>query len=295
MSQGMQVDVRVLEGPSTLAPFPAVVGEFSTPYPFPLGASTAKTWLTELLPAELSERIALPPGDVAFETLAVAVANALHDLPGPCELPAEVQRTAAGRCRILLGFCDPQATLHALRASLDIAGAVFTRAHGGPEDKPALASLARRAGAVMLTRQPDFIARALMRVARKRNIPVYPVAPGSRIWLYGQGRLGSHFFEAANHRDSFTGARLARNKYLSNLLVTRLGLPGVNARHCTRCPGGRADRHPAGLPRGGQADGPRQGHRRHRKHHHARRPDRGLRQGQRADDARRHRRAARAR
>jgi cyanophycin synthetase len=76
-------------------------------------------------------------------------------------------------------------------------------------------------------RQPDFIARALMRVARKRSIPVYPVAPGSRIWLYGQGKLGSHFFEAANHRDSFTGARLTGNKYMSNLLVTRLGLPGV--------------------------------------------------------------------
>lgn len=227
MSEGPQVAIRVLHGPSTLAPFAAVVGEFFHPYVLPIGGSLAKRQLTELLPSEFGQRVALPPGDVAFETLVVSVANALQDLPGPCGLPALVQRTNSGRSRILLGFCDPQATLQALRAGLDVAGALFARAHGGPDIKPALATLIQRVAAVMWMRQPDFIARALMRVARKRNIPFYPVAPGSRIWLYGQGRLGTHFFEAANHRDSFTGARLAGNKHTSNLLVTRLGLPGV--------------------------------------------------------------------
>jgi cyanophycin synthetase len=75
--------------------------------------------------------------------------------------------------------------------------------------------------------QPDFIACALMRAARKRGVPVYPVSPGSRIWLYGQGSAGLRFFEVANQRDSFTRSLLARNKFLSNQFITRLGFPGA--------------------------------------------------------------------
>jgi cyanophycin synthetase len=75
--------------------------------------------------------------------------------------------------------------------------------------------------------QPDPIPRALMRRAHARGMPVYAVSPGSRTWLYGQGRAGWNFFEVANHRDSYTGSRLARDKFISNQLVSRLGLPGV--------------------------------------------------------------------
>jgi cyanophycin synthetase len=138
-----------------------------------------------------------------------------------------VQRTDAGRCRILLGFCDPQATALALRAGLEISGAIFARAGGGLDTKRALAALIQNVGVVMQNRQPDFIARALMRAARTRNMPFYAVSPGSRTWLYGQGKSGLYFFEAASQRDSLTGSRIVRDKFLSNQLVTQLGLPGV--------------------------------------------------------------------
>ncbi len=227
MSERMQVDFRVLEGPSTLAPFAAVVAEFSSPFESPLEASRAASQLTELLPGEFRQRIVLPPEDVAFEQLAMALASALQDLQGPCGLPAKVRRTDAGRGRILLGFVDAQATLLALRAGLEIAGAVFARPGGDPDSKRAFAALIQHVGVVMQIRQPDFIARALIRAARIRNIPCYFVSPGSRTWLYGQGKAGLHFFEAASQRDSHTGSRLVRDKFLSNQLVTRLGLPGV--------------------------------------------------------------------
>lgn len=227
MPVGMQVDFRVLEGPSTLAPFAAVVAELASPFASPLGASRAESKLTELLPGEFRQRIVLPPEEVTFERLAMALASALQNLPGPGGLPAEVQRSDAGRCRILLGFYEPQATQLALHAGLEIASAVFAGAHGGPDARRALSALIQRVGVVMQARQPDFIARALMRAARIRNIPFYAVSPGSRVWLYGQGNAGLHFFEAASQRDSLTGLRLVRDKFLSNQLVMRLGLPGV--------------------------------------------------------------------
>jgi cyanophycin synthetase len=58
-------------------------------------------------------------------------------------------------------------------------------------------------------------------------LPVYPVAAGSRVWQFGQGSAGIHFFEAANEHDSPTGARLAGDKFFTNQLIVRLGLPGV--------------------------------------------------------------------
>lgn len=228
MSENTRVDFRVLEGPSLIAPFAAVVAEFSSAFSsHSMPAADAGRILVELLPSELIGRIVLPQRDVGFASLAAAVARALQDLPGPCDLPVEVRPAADGQQRIVLGYLDPQAALQALCAGFEMAAIAFQRGAAAPERKRALAALIQRVTVMMRMRQPDFIARALMRVARRRKIPFYPVAPGSRIWLYGQGSQGKHFFEAANQRDSYTGSRLARNKLLSNEFVTRLGLPGV--------------------------------------------------------------------
>jgi cyanophycin synthetase len=78
---------------------------------------------------------------------------------------------------------------------------------------------------VLLPHTP--IIRTLVDEAKKRSIPVYPVAKNSGIWLFGQGVAGVNYFEAANHNDSFTGMRLQRDKIHSNILVKKLGFPGV--------------------------------------------------------------------
>jgi cyanophycin synthetase len=44
---------------------------------------------------------------------------------------------------------------------------------------------------------------------------------------YGQGKYGRHFMLTSSECDSYTGSVLQFNKVISNLLVTRLGLPGV--------------------------------------------------------------------
>jgi cyanophycin synthetase len=221
-----QVSYRMLHGPSVLAPWPAVVAEFPAPPYRSLPADEIEPALRELLSPDLFALVALPVPDGAFETLAGAIAIALQDAGGPSGLAFRSTRSAGGQCRVLVGFHDPSAALLALQAGLEAAQALFRRRAGRPVD-PAPAAAAIQRSVAAITRQPDPLARSLMRVAKRRGIPVYPAALGSRVWVYGQGRHAWHFFEAANHGDAMTGSRLARNKQSSNVLITRLGLPGV--------------------------------------------------------------------
>jgi len=227
MTQKPRLDIRIYAGPSLLAPFAAVVADFACPFPSPLPAARLERLLTELLPTELRQHIKIPSGGTAFEDLVALLTNALHDLVGSCDLPLELKYTDTGTARLILGYYDAQAALRACGSAVQIAHAVFATDAGGPDHKKDVAAAIQPAVLEMIMRQPDFIARALMRTARARGIPVYAVSPGSRIWRYGQGLAGWNFFEAANHRDSYPGSRLVRDKVLSNQLVRRLGLPGV--------------------------------------------------------------------
>ncbi|MBL8224989.1 MAG: ATP-grasp domain-containing protein [Chromatiales bacterium] len=216
------------QGPSVLAPWPAIVAEFPAPPYRSLAADEVEPALRELLSPNLFALVALPLPDGAFETFAGAIAIALQDAAGPSGLAFRSTRSASGQCRVLVGFHEPGAALLALQAGLEAAQALFRRRAGRPVD-PAPAAAAIQRSVAAMNRQPDPLARALMRVAKRRRIPVYPAAHGSRVWVYGQGCNAWHFFEAANHGDAMTGSRLARNKQFTNVLITRLGLPG--ARH----------------------------------------------------------------
>jgi cyanophycin synthetase len=229
MAPGVSVDFSVSEGPGVAASFPAAIAAFAPPFSSRLEHARVRALLVDSLPDDLARAITLPDDGIDFTSLAAAVAGALQDRAGPCGLPVEVERDE-GRARILLGFHDAQATLRALHAGLEIAGLLFARAFGGPDRRGDVAALVARTERVMRARQPDHIARSLMRAARKRGIPFYPVSPGSATWQFGQGSAGIHFFEAASERDSLTGARLTGDKFLCNQLVEALGLPGVSHR-----------------------------------------------------------------
>ncbi len=224
------LQITVIQGPSVLAPYPAVVAEFPTPDGRSRTADEIGRVLEMLLTPDFLARVARPLADGAFETVAGALANALQDAQGPCGLPVRATRDLKGRSRILLGFYDAGAAIVALQTGLQVAAAVFRQLGGKPVDDRALNAKLQQAVTRIVRTQPDPLARALLRVARRRGIPACPAAPGSRVWVYGQGAAGFQFFEAANHRDGLTGSRLARNKFFSNRLITRLGLPGVRHR-----------------------------------------------------------------
>jgi cyanophycin synthetase len=222
----MFANIHLFEGPGLLAPFPAVMAEAECPRQ-PLADDTAEGHLRQLLPPLLLQHLRLPLPDHRFETVAAAVANAIQDSFGANDLPVVTERIGAGRCRILLGYVDAGATTLALRTALDLTAALFALVAGQPADTNRLTANLQHALQQMQLRQPDPLARQLINQARARGIPVTPLAPGSRVWQFGQGVRGIHFFEAANHFDSLTGARLARNKFQSNQLILRLGLPGT--------------------------------------------------------------------
>jgi len=227
MAESVAVDITLFGGPGLHAPFAAVAANFQSPFPSALPRETLDRLCAELLPQRLRQRLALAPGDGAFEHVAAALANALQDLNGPNGLPVQVDSPGDGACRILLGYRDATAATSALRAGLELAVALFSHAAGRPPAAGTVANVVQGMAALMQAYQPDFIARALIRAAGDRGIPVYSVSPGSRVWLYGQGRAGVHFLEAASQYDSLTGSRLSRDKYLSNQFVRRLGFPGV--------------------------------------------------------------------
>jgi D-alanine-D-alanine ligase-like ATP-grasp enzyme len=227
MPENGKVRFNVLHGPSPLAPFAAVIAEFDNTFASLLPAARVGSQLAKSLSSRFRSQVELSPDGVAFEVLAASLANALQDLRGPCGLPVETLRTRSGRCRIALGFVDPQATLSALRAGIHVSAFMFGHSGADGERAGAVAAMLRRAEAELHSLLPDYVTRSLMRVARARGIPVYAVSSGSRVWMYGQGSAGHHFWEAANDHDSLTGHLLTRDKVLSNQLIWQLGLPGV--------------------------------------------------------------------
>lgn len=227
MTDVLRVKYTVFQGPGLAAPFAAVAAEFSEPVETVMPAKALAGKLAGFIPPALMRRVVLPPGDVDFVQLAAALARALQDLHGRLGLDLRIQRLGGGSCRILLGYYDVQASMMALEVGLELATAFFNEAGGRAVDLQPIEARMQKLASVLMMRQPDRMSQALMRAARARRIPVYPLSPGSRIWLYGQGRAGMHGYEVGSHFDALTGSKLVRNKVLSNQLVMQLGFPGV--------------------------------------------------------------------
>jgi cyanophycin synthetase len=220
--------IDVYQGPNLFARFKAVVATFSNASAVVIDADAAQRMLRRLIPADFGLLITLPAGELRFEDLTALLTSALLDLFGHSELPVELVRAAGSEPKLAVGFYDPLATKTALNAGIQLTAATLRRAGGAYVDRASLAVHLRHAAAIVRRLQPDDIARALMRAARARGIPVYPLLPpGARTWMYGQGACGHRFFEAATHQDGLVGVRLSRNKAWSNLLVRQLGFPGV--------------------------------------------------------------------
>jgi cyanophycin synthetase len=183
--------------------------------------------LSTFIPPALMRRVVLPPGEVSFAQLAATLARAMQDLHGRQGLDLQIQQLNGGACRIVLGYHDAQASMMALETGLELATAFLNEAGGRRVDLQPIEARMQKLAAVLMMRQPDRMSQALIRAARLRGIPVYPVSPGSRIWLYGQGRAGFHGYETATHSDALTASKLSRNKALASQLVMQLGFPAA--------------------------------------------------------------------
>lgn len=227
MEATRQVKFRVFSGPNLSVPFAAVVAEFPVLFANALPTAAALRIANELFPAETQPAFKIDGEDVTLPALTAAFSVAWNDLRGPNDLPMQLDRLDADRWRIALGYYEVDATLTALQLGIELANAVFTRASGAVIATARLQALAQRMHALAVTEQPDSITRALIRVARGNDIPVYSLAPGARIWMYGQGAKAQRFYQSVSERESFLGVRLVKDKVLTDHIIHRLGLPGV--------------------------------------------------------------------
>ncbi len=221
--------ITVTRGPSLRAPFAAVIGQFGIP-PAPLpDAATLTARLAAWLPASLCQRLNVAENSASLQHWLMHFAQTITESRGKMALPA-VCGAHQQLAWVALGYCDAHATTQAMQFAL-------TATLNAIGNTVADATLRRQATAVLRLQQqaqPDFQERALMRVARRRGMPVYPVVDGSLVWQYGQGGKAWQCVETSTQADSRTGMMLQRNKVQSNELVRRLGLPGVTHRIATR-------------------------------------------------------------
>jgi len=219
------LEMRTLPGPSVLVPFAAVVAEFAVP-----ATPAASMGLTEtfrvLLPETVVARVQALNWRAPFETLVAAMAQALQDWHGVNDLPCRTARTPSGRGLVFLGYNFEQTAALALELGYELALVAYAQGPEAADANSALTARLAQLGAMMMLQQRD-ADRSLIRAARVRGIPFFPVAPGHRVLQYGQGKYGRHFIGTSNQCDSVTGARLQYNKVFSNRLVRRLGFPGV--------------------------------------------------------------------
>ena len=222
------LEIRTLQGPSVFVPFAAVVAEFSNPATIapPLGGTLPEV-ICARLPEAVVTRIQILDWNSPFETLVAGLAQALQDWHGPNNLPCQTSRTSSGRGLVYLGYYDEQATAQALQLGYELALLAYAQRQEPVDANSALVARVVQLGAVLQARQPSEGERAMIQVARAREIPFYRVVPGQIVWQYGQGKYGRHFLGSSSQRDSNTGTMLQDNKVISNLLVRRLGFPGV--------------------------------------------------------------------
>ncbi|MBL8905189.1 MAG: acetate--CoA ligase family protein [Rhizobiales bacterium] len=226
MSETSQ-EYRIYYGPNLEAPFAAAIVEFAPDFAVRLPTTDLRKALRELLPPELKLTIAWPDTPLYLAELAALLANGFQDLRGPNSLPHHATMRDGGRWRVVIGFCNDDAAVMALRGAVGLAHAVFALASGLQADRRRLGPFLSQTAA-MSNYQPDYIARALIRAARKRGIPVVPLASGTAMWVYGEGKFAVQFSEAATHRDSQIGMRLSGDKFRMAELLRSLGLPATD-------------------------------------------------------------------
>lgn len=248
MESARHVKFRVFSGPNLLVPFAAICAEFPVLFRNSIQSGIVLRIVQDLIPKDMSPGFVIDSSDVTLPMLSAALSVAWNDLRGPNDLPMQLDELDSDNWRVSLGYYEADATLAALQLGVELANAAFTRAAGGAINIGKLQALAQRMYALTNSMQPDSITRALIRVARNKDVPVYSLAPGSRIWMYGQGAKAYRFFEAISEHESFIGVRLVKDKVLTNRVMHRLGLPAVEFGITETAEMARSIAHSLGFP-----------------------------------------------
>lgn len=226
MSSNSNITYSVRYGPSLESRNATIVAEYDIPFSEVITCEQFISCCRGLI-GDKDVHLDVESNSIDFRSAVVVIAKCFLDFAGPCELDISDETLSNQRVRVLLGFYDAQTSMQVCDAALRTAFIAFAPEAEAAKIRPAVVDLIRQTKEMVMLRHPDLIARALIQAAHKREIPVSQVEAGSRTWRYGQGSAGVNFIEAANENDSITGVQWANNKFQSNQVITRLGLPGV--------------------------------------------------------------------
>ncbi len=224
-----QQEVRVYTGPNLTCPHAALVTDYSSQI---FGGDLT------LSKAELEKLYRIVPNSIvglidlrsiiegeSYEdanALLVRLTNALLDIKATQNITIKVRALDNGNFQLIL---DYKIEAHAALA-MQIAFLWVSFTKSSFTDPPqALKGQSEYLIGRLAQVMPGGVISDMLKVARKRSIPYYPVGSGPLEFSYGQGRKGIVYNYASNDRDSNFGFYMSKDKVATNAYLKKLGIP----------------------------------------------------------------------
>jgi cyanophycin synthetase len=220
-----KLNIKILDGPSTIAPCPALVAEFSyqalSPRP-PAPVSEDFIHALETVLDGLEKRPALKNKYSNHAELVAEVTAGLISLNAPGSLQGYCRLSGQERVSITLEYFFPHLAAAVLQCVINIVSIMLS----GRSDQRQLLNQQRDVlQRNMRIYDPGWNNISMMASAAKLDIPFFPADEGMRFYCYGQGAKSRLFYESASDLDSLVGRIATVNKASTVQMLTSMGYP----------------------------------------------------------------------
>jgi len=220
-----ELNIKILDGPSIVAPRPALVADFSyqalsSRPPAPVSEDFINA--LEAVLDELAKRPALKNKYSNHAELVAEVTAGLISLNAPVTLQGYCQLSGQERVTITLEYFFAHLAAVVLQCTINIVSIMLS----GRSDKRQILNqqldvLQRN----MRIYDPGWNNISMMASAAKLDIPFFSADEGVRFYCYGQGAKSRLFYESSSDLDSAIGRIVSVNKASTVQMLTSMGYP----------------------------------------------------------------------
>jgi D-alanine-D-alanine ligase-like ATP-grasp enzyme len=228
MKNATSYSIQDFCGPSLFAPYPAIVARAKIKRDEIVTKEEVREILSKINLPALTAAVTLKQDSYHRLSLVHTLAQALLDTIGDSGLSVDYQEEGQDDGLIIAQFYDQNAAIIALKAAFGIADEFFFLAKTKSLYAKGLSPLITAIDGAIKTisgLSPHGASMAIIQVARKRGVPVRSLVAHSNVWQLGDGACSFHFSGTITSYDSAIGAKIAKNKYVSKLLISSLGFP----------------------------------------------------------------------
>lgn len=221
-------NIKRFDGPNKYCPYQSVVITLPTEKNYSVSLAEAKKMWDYITDKSLTFNFSNQANITILELLSAFAINLQHpDDPESADFIFS-ENFSDKTLSFALRFIDYESTVLVIQNSIGVIELLLNSKEFNSQDFVRQKNKIKHLQVFLSALLPQTkIIRTLVREARVRSIPIESVARGSKIWMFGQGKNGHHFYEAASESDSFSGMILQKDKLLSNRLIIDLGFPGV--------------------------------------------------------------------